>query len=44
MPFGFWAQMGPRNHILDGGPDAHMGKGNVEGKGRHTVKSRDVLP
>ena len=20
MPFGFWARMGPRNHVLDGGP------------------------
>jgi len=20
MPFGFWAQMGPRNHVLDGSP------------------------
>ena len=21
MPFGFWAWMGPRNHVLDGSPD-----------------------
>jgi len=20
MPFGFWTQMGTRNHVLDGGP------------------------
>ena len=20
MPFGLWARMGPRNHVLDGGP------------------------
>ena len=20
MPFGLWAQMGPRNHVLDGSP------------------------
>jgi len=20
MPFGFWARMDPRNHVLDGGP------------------------
>jgi len=23
MPFGLWAVMGPRNHVLDGGPDPH---------------------
>jgi len=22
MLFGLWAQMGPRNHVLDGGPEA----------------------
>jgi len=21
MPFGLWAEMGPRNHVLDGGPE-----------------------
>ena len=21
MPFGLWARMGPRNRVLDGGPD-----------------------
>ena len=21
VPFGFWACMGPRHHVLDGGPD-----------------------
>jgi len=21
MPFGLWARMGPRNHVLDGGPE-----------------------
>ena len=21
MPFGLWAWMGPRNHVIDGGPD-----------------------
>ena len=21
MPFGFWAPTGPRNHVLDGGPE-----------------------
>ena len=28
--FGFWAPMGPRNHLLDGGPDSPMGIGNFE--------------
>jgi len=26
MSFGFWARMGPRNHVLDGGPDPPMGR------------------
>jgi len=26
LPFGLWARMGPRNHVLDGSPDLH-GKG-----------------
>jgi len=21
MPFGLWTRVGPRNHVLDGGPD-----------------------
>jgi len=25
MPFGLWARMGPRNHVLDRGPDAREG-------------------
>ena len=32
MPFGWWAQMGPRNHVLDRGPDARVGRGNFEGE------------
>jgi len=32
------------NHVLDGGPDPHMGSGNIEGrKGRSIVKYRDTL-
>jgi len=31
MPFGFRTQVGPRNHVLDGGPDPHMERGNFEG-------------
>jgi len=34
---------GPRNHVLDGGPDSAMGRGNFEGgKGRSIVKYRDT--
>ena len=34
MPFVFWAGMGTRNKILDGGPGLPMGRGNFWGKGR----------
>ena len=42
MPFGLWAQMGPRNHVLGGGPDP-TGKGNLKGEGRSVVKYSDIL-
>ena len=42
MPFGLWAEIGPRNHVLDG-VQIPMGRGNFEGKRRPTVKYRDVL-
>jgi len=41
MPFGLRIRVGPRNHVLDGGPDAPMGRGNFEGKGR---ADRLVIP
>jgi len=42
MPFRMWTRMGPRNRVLDGGPDPHSGRGNFEGeKGPHLVV--DVL-
>ena len=50
IPFGLWARMGPRNHVLDGGADPSMGRGNFEGgKGRPDVKymnsgHSDILP
>jgi len=31
IPFGLRTRMGPRNHVLDGGPDPPMGSGNFEG-------------
>jgi len=44
MPFGLRTQMGPRNHVLDGGLDPPMGRGNFEGeKGRLIIKYRDNL-
>jgi len=37
--------VGSWNHVLDGGPDQPMRRGNFEGeKGRHIVKYRDALP
>jgi len=36
--------VGPKNCVLDGGPDPPMGRGNFEGrKGRPIVKYRDSL-
>ena len=35
--------MGPRNHVLDGGPDPLMGRDNFLGEGRSIVKYRDTL-
>jgi len=34
MPFGLRTQVGPGNHVLDGGPDPPVGRGNFEGKKR----------
>jgi len=42
MPFGLWARMGPRNHVLHGGPDL-QGKGQFLGKRTPIVKYRDVV-
>ena len=33
MPFGLRTRVGPKNHVLDGGPDPPMGRGNFEAKG-----------
>jgi len=33
MPFWIWAQVGPRNHVLDGGPDRPMPMGSLLWKG-----------
>ena len=34
MPFGFWARIGPRDHVLDGGPDPPWEGAILGGKGR----------
>jgi len=33
----------PRNHVLDGGPDSPMGRGNFEGGKGRPIKYRDTL-
>jgi len=30
IPFGLWTLFGPRKHVLDGGPDLPMQRGNFE--------------
>jgi len=32
MPFGLRTRVGPRNHVLDGGPHLLMARGNFEGR------------
>jgi len=42
--FGLRTWVGPRNHVLDGGPDLPMGRGKFLGEnGRPIVKYRDTL-
>jgi len=33
MPFGLRTRVGPGNHLLDGGPDPPMGRGNFGERG-----------
>jgi len=44
MLFVLWTRVGPRNHVLDGGPDPPCKGAIVRGKGRPIVKQRDLLP
>jgi len=37
MPFGIGTRVGPRNRVLDGGPDPPMGRGNFEGRKGHPI-------
>ena len=41
--FGLWAPMGPRNHVLDMGPDPPWEGVILRGKGRPIVKYNDTL-
>jgi len=43
MPFGFRTRMGPRNHVLDEGPDPPWEGAILWGDGCPTVKYRDTL-
>jgi len=44
LPFGLRTWVGPGNHVLDGGPDAPMGRGKFLGEnGRPIVKYRNTL-
>jgi len=43
MPFGLRTLVGPRNHVLDGGPDPPMRRGDVEGKGMPRLAGRHAL-
>jgi len=43
MPSGLWTQVGPGNHVLDGGPDSPMHRGNFKGKGQPTVKGPSAV-
>ena len=38
MPFGLWARMGPRNHVLDGGPYPPWEGVIIRGKGAARCK------
>ena len=33
VPFGMLSHVNPRNHVLDGGQNLPMGRGNFEGEG-----------
>ena len=44
MPFGLRSRVGPGNHVLDGGPDPPIGRGNFGGKDQPIVKYRDAVP
>ena len=44
MPFGLRTRVGLGNHVLNGGPDNPMGRGNFEGeKERPIAKYRDTV-
>jgi len=44
MSFGMWTQVGPRNHVLDEGPDLPWEGAILRRKGRPIVNYKDCLP
>jgi len=44
IPFGLSSRVGPRNHVLDGGPDQGQPGNFKGGKGRPIVKYINSLP
>jgi len=44
MPFGLTTRMGPRNYVLDGGPDLRWERAILGRKGLPILKYRDALP
>jgi len=44
MPYGVWAWVGPKNHVLDGGPDPPWEGAVLCGKGRPISKYRECHP
>lgn len=44
MPFGLNTWVGPRNHVLDGGPHPLWEEAILRGKGLPIAKYRDTLP
>jgi len=43
MPLGLRTRLGPGNHVLDGDPDAPIGRGDFEGGEASHCKARDTL-
>jgi len=43
MPFWLWTWVGPRNCVLDGGPDPLMGRENFGENGLPIIKYRDTV-
>jgi len=44
MPFGVKTRVGPKNHVLDGGPDLPWKEAILRWKGQPVVKYSNSLP